>query len=98
MIALVTATRMEMDAVLASVSIKCASPAEGCWEVSELSGRSLCLLVTGIGPVNAAWSLGMMLGSVQGLKGICNLGVAGSFDLERFALEAVAISRMEIWA
>lgn len=97
MIALVTATRMEMDAVLACSPVRPVSPAEGGWSFLEHGGRTLCLLVTGIGPVNAALSLGVLLGSLQGVQGVCNLGVAGSFDPERFPLEEVALSKLEIW-
>ncbi len=97
MIVLATATRMEMDAVLAGIRSRTASPNEGTWLQQEHGGRRLCLLVTGIGPVNAALSLGRLIGTQPGLNGVCNLGVAGSFDLERFPLESAAVSSQEIW-
>ncbi len=97
MIVLVTATRMEMDAVLAGFGDKAVSPEEGNWRLLEYGRRRFCLLVTGIGPVNAALSLGRLLGSQQGLMGVCNLGVAGSFDLGRFPLESFALPSLEIW-
>ncbi len=74
------------------------------------------LLVTGVGPVNAALSLGAALGRLGALggagagqdgrasaeaggplRGVLNLGVAGSFDLARLPLGAVTAVTAEIW-
>lgn len=97
MIVLAAATRMEMGAVLAGFLPQESAPGEGCWKFASHAGRRLCLLVTGIGPVNAGLSLGLLLGAQQGLAGVCNLGVSGSFDLQRFPLESAAVPVQEIW-
>jgi futalosine hydrolase len=45
-------------------------------------GRKYIVVVTGVGPVAAAFSLGRILGqNAGGLSGVVNCGIAGSFDL-----------------
>lgn len=51
---------------------------------------------TGIGPVNAAFGLGMALARHQVL-GVLNLGLAGGFDPERLPLGSLAAAASETW-
>lgn len=95
-IALVTATRKEMKAVVdhrwqgVSLGVNC--PQQIRW------GSRLCILViTGIGPVNAALSLGQLLGTGLDLAGVLNLGIAGSFHAQRIPLGTVVRVETEIW-
>jgi futalosine hydrolase len=56
------------------------------------------LLVTGIGPVNAAYMLGRLIGERQGrLKGVVNLGVAGTFAIDEHRVGEPVIIDREIW-
>ena len=95
-IALVTATRREMQAVLGArgqgVSLKLTRPYELAW-----GPRTLLLVITGIGMVNAAMALGRLAARAPGLAGVLNLGIAGSFDPGRFPLGSVVAVQTEIW-
>jgi futalosine hydrolase len=61
------------------------------------NGREAALLLTGIGPVNAAWRLGELLPGVPGVTGVVNLGIAGSYDPARAPLLAPVAATAEIW-
>jgi futalosine hydrolase len=96
-IVLITATRREMQAVLSAhaqgLSLALNAPMQISW-----GARSLILLITGIGLVNAAMALGALLGQRKGtLGGVVNMGIAGSFDLDVLPLGAVATAKTEIW-
>lgn len=56
---------------------------------------------TGVGPVNAALGMGMVLARCaaagQQLRGVINVGLAGSFDLERWPLGSLHVVGEEIW-
>lgn len=67
-------------------------PVEWHWK-----GRRLLLLVTGIGPVNAAQSLGRALGATPTVAGVVNAGIAGSFDTARLPLLSVSVITEEVW-
>jgi futalosine hydrolase len=93
---LLTATPKEMRAALDGLPgvprIRTGQAVEWRWQ-----GRSWLLLATGIGPVNAAWCLGRVLGQGRSFQGALNLGIAGSFDLNRFPLGRQVIIKEEIW-
>lgn len=82
-----------------------AVPHETSWLEEELSAEAVCLrpfrltrapgvlfLSSGIGPANAGAALAWVL-STHAVDRVVNLGSAGSFDLERLPLEAVALVR-----
>lgn len=95
-ILLAAATTMELAAALEWSGLPLPSD-EGRIECLELPGHdSVLALATGIGPINAALGLGLALGSHE-LHGVINLGVAGSFDLERLPLCSVAVASSEAW-
>ena len=71
-------------------------PEEGQWCEQPFAEQTVVTLVTGVGPVNAALSLGRLLGTFRP-RGVCNLGVAGSFDLQALRLETVCCVTAEIW-
>lgn len=50
-----------------------------------------------MGPVNAALSLGRLLQLGSELRGVLNLGIAGSFDREALSLYQTVVVREEIW-
>jgi futalosine hydrolase len=53
------------------------------------AGRDCLLLVTGVGPVAAALSVGRVLGRFEGtVAGVVNCGIAGGFDLAATPLGA----------
>jgi futalosine hydrolase len=58
--------------------------------------QELFALVTGIGPVNAAFRLGRAL-AAGAFSGVVNLGLAGSFQPARLPLGAAALVDAEIW-
>lgn len=78
-IALVAATEAELRAALAGLGETPELPRRGAVP-AKIAGREALLLVTGVGPVNAALEMGAALGR-HALRGVVNIGVAGSFDL-----------------
>lgn len=58
------------------------------------AGRELAVLVTGVGPVAAAATLGRLLGA-GGISGVINLGVAGAFDLTHAPLASLVLATAE---
>ncbi|MBF0482761.1 MAG: futalosine hydrolase, partial [Desulfovibrionaceae bacterium] len=63
----------------------------------DVCGREAVFLLTGVGPVNAAWRLGEFLAKTNGVAGVVNLGVAGSYDLDRAPLLAPVAATAEVW-
>lgn len=96
LLALVTATAAEMRAALAGIpagAAGCAVPERGV-AAADIFGRDALLVVTGVGPVNAALEMGAVLGRYD-VSGVLNLGLAGSFDLEAVPLESVVAASRE---
>jgi len=94
--ALVTATRMEMRPALSLLAPGLDTPERGV-AMATVAGREVLLLVTGVGPVNAALELGAVLGRYE-ISGALNIGVAGSYDLMRAPLEAAVVADAEVCA
>ena len=90
----VTATVMELRAAL-SWGYDLRGLTEGRPLALE-GGRPVHALVTGVGPLNAAYALGRTLGR-ESYAGVLNLGVAGSFDLDTLPLGVVATACSETW-
>ena len=68
----------------------------------RLSGCTLDLLVCGVGPVASALALGRFLGretcrSAPLLRGILNLGLAGSYDIEAAPLGSLVLATEEVY-
>jgi futalosine hydrolase len=94
-LAVVFATRMELNAALPHVEHDCD---EGEAAAARWGKLPIILLVTGIGPVNAAFALGRLLGSAGGgLRGVLNLGVAGAFSFEEHPLGEPVVIERETW-
>lgn len=75
------ATAKEYAAVFGPLGAP-AAPSPGEAVSWRRAGRPCLLLVTGVGPVAAALSVGRLLGRHEGtLAGVINCGVAGGFDL-----------------
>lgn len=110
-IALVTATGMEMRHALMGLPVSQSSaealaaiPARGSARgpdrgmlQARLAGRDMLLVVTGVGPVNAALEMGLALGARKDISGVVNLGVAGSFDAQAAPLCDPVAATGEVW-
>lgn len=62
-----------------------------------LAGREIHICLTGVGPINAALALGRVLARLPQTRAVLNVGLAGSFDLERAPLGSVWRVGREIW-
>ena len=60
-------------------------------------GAGLAACITGVGPVNAGIALGRILALHHEITGVLNLGLAGSFDLNRAPLGSCTLITEEIW-
>ncbi len=98
---LATATQKEMEAVLKGFNgrgrVGCQLPAPGQWCEAPVNEHVCLLTVTGVGPINAAFTLGRVLGACFGISGVVNMGVAGSFNLAKAPLAAPVLVDREIW-
>lgn len=96
-----TATQKEMKAVLKGFNgrgrIGCQLPAQGQWCESPINDHQCLLAVTGVGPLNAALTLGRILGEHFGIAAVLNLGIAGSFDKAMLPLGATVLADKEIF-
>ncbi len=93
---LVTATVREMKSLLNKYidqipPLKTAEPVEWYWNKTKF-----LLLVTGIGPINAALEMGKLIGR-KSLKGVLNFGIAGAFDMQKYPLLTTVVINEEIW-
>lgn len=86
---------MEMRAVFNNTDADL--PLEGGALLTTAFGRPLWLVVTGIGPINAAMQLASLLAGCPGTLGVVNLGVAGAFNLEALPLGSLVLVNEEIW-
>ncbi|MFI3271919.1 MAG: futalosine hydrolase [Pseudomonadota bacterium] len=97
---IVTSTACEMRAVLNGFNgrgrISCLMPEEGIPKDAPVNERDCLLLVTGAGPINAAFRLGQTLAANPRIHGVLNLGIAGSFDLNKAALTQSVLVEREI--
>ena len=92
-LAIVTATNRELRAAVdGAPGISSPEPVPWRWR-----GIDIYLVNCGMGPVNAALSLGRLLEYGSELGGIINLGIAGSFDREALPLYQTVVVREEIW-
>ena len=70
------------------------------WPVQLKKGPALCCL-TGIGPVNAALALGLVLSRAEAegtpVSAVLNVGLAGAFDLGSHPLRSHCLVREEVW-
>ncbi|MFO8031601.1 MAG: futalosine hydrolase [Desulfohalobiaceae bacterium] len=92
-LALVTASKKEMRHALPAEDLsllRIGAP------FSSFSYPGLLLLATGLGPINSALTLGRLLGQGIRLQGVVNLGLAGSFDLDRMGIGQPALVSTEI--
>ena len=74
-----------------------------CWNGTPAEHRilpirpGLAVCITGVGPVNAGIALGHILALHHEIKGVLNLGLAGSFDPGRAPFGACTLVTEEIW-
>ena len=91
MILLVFATAKEREAMQRGSS-RYRSLADGAW-----GGRCIRTEVIGVGPVNAALNMGMLLGRYTQISGVVCLGIGGTFSLNRYPLGSACIITGETW-
>lgn len=90
---LAVATRKEYRAVLAPLGAP-AVPADGRTVAWRHRGRDMAVLLTGVGPVAAAATLGRLLGG-GAIDGVLNLGLAGAYDLTTAPLTSLVTATAE---
>lgn len=97
---------LEAAGVLTQSVVDCALPQlrQHVLTPVELSStdRELELLLTGVGPLNSAFALAQALPGAKSnatapAVGVVNLGIAGSFDLDRLPLGEIVTVDEEIW-
>lgn len=99
------ATPMEMEAVFSGLGVSASMPGQGQYSSACWQGRECFFLVTGVGPVLAALNFGFFLGQVQAGRqentpsplAVVNVGIAGSFCLQKAPLGALALADAEAW-
>ncbi|MCF8085947.1 MAG: futalosine hydrolase [Desulfohalobiaceae bacterium] len=88
-----TATQRELRAAVdGAPRIPHAEPVAWRWR-----GMDLYLVSCGMGPVNAAFGLGRLFQHASELRGVLNLGTAGTFRLKELPLRQPVVVREEIW-
>jgi futalosine hydrolase len=93
-ILVVAATKKEIKASFYNISLpslKMGEPAK-----ITLWKRNITLLVCGIGPINAAIFTERVLVTKK-IKGVINIGIAGSFDLKKIPVGSLTLVTKEIW-
>lgn len=91
---LATATRRELDALLADL------PGEIPEQMAvpvPVRGRPWLVCITGVGPVNAALAMGLILARHPDIHAVLNMGLAGTFDTARAPLGSAVLITEEIW-
>jgi len=94
-VCLAVATRKEYRAVLSPLGAP-AAPADGQAVPWRRGGRDMRVLLTGVGPVAAAATLGRLLGT-GAVTGVVNLGVAGAYALAASPLTSLVTATAEIF-
>jgi futalosine hydrolase len=105
MLLLAAATDAELDAALRGLGVSGLRPEKGtvpsCGACpAEVRGMpGLLSLATGVGVINAAWSLGAALSTTlrRPPRGVVLAGVAGTYDARRLPLGAVCVAASECW-
>ena len=91
----VAATVKELNAAFGGFGIRLGdSDDQGSFKTS---GRRVDLLVTGVGLVASAMNLAAYLAGKREYAGVLNVGIAGSYDLDRLELGRVAVAESEHW-
>lgn len=96
MILLLCATETECRHALARLDIP-ATPTASENVAFRLANQDVLACVLGIGPVATALGIGALLERFPKITGILNLGICGSFDLDRWPLGSVCVASAEIW-
>lgn len=105
MLLIVTATASELAAALPDLPDLPGRPnlsaiEQGKTQALHLKGEAVLVQACGVGMLNAGLSLGAALGAGHHrheITGVLNLGLAGSFDLERLPLGSICAVRRETW-
>lgn len=93
-----SATQVELAAALRNApELGEAHAQAGTIRRRSMHGRDIDLLVTGVGPINAALAAGKILAAGHGIEGILLVGVAGTFDAERAPVGSLTAATCEIF-
>lgn len=100
-VVLVAATVMEMRAVIQGLGLEQAAPGVGETVSAEVREVPLRLVVSGIGPLAAAFSVGRLAGegalSMDRCRGLISLGIAGTYARNVAPVGSVVMASREIW-
>ena len=100
-ITLVTATVMEMQAVLRGIGLTAPAPERGESATVLWRDTPLHLVCSGIGPLAAAFVMGRLAGegalSQTRCRGVISLGIAGTYAQEIAPIGAVVVADSTIW-
>jgi len=94
-LALAAATPFELSHALAGLGWEGRPPERGVAGI-RAGSRDLLIVVTGVGPVNAALEMGAALAGHE-ISGVVNLGIAGSFDPGLAPLGAAVAATAEVY-
>ncbi len=64
---------------------------------ARIANHEVVADVIGVGPIAAALRMGALLERLPRAQGVINLGICGSFDLDRLPLGSVCVADAEIW-
>lgn len=92
---------MEMRAVIEGAGLDAPSPEVGESRRAQIRGRASRLVVSGVGPLAAAYAAGRLAGegalAPERCKGVFCFGIAGTYDAARAPLGSVVLATREIW-
>ncbi|GAB6163689.1 futalosine hydrolase [Desulfothermus naphthae] len=88
------ATKMELMALFPDLSRNSIKMGEV--YPNKIKGRDVYTQVCGIGPINAALFLERAIVKYK-ISGVINIGIAGSFDINKIPIGALTIAKQEIW-
>lgn len=98
---LVAATAMEMRAVIQGLGLDQTAPGVGESVFADVREVPLRLVVSGIGPLAAAFAMGRLTGegalAMDRCRGIISLGIAGTYARNVAPIGSVAMASREIW-
>lgn len=95
------ATAMEMRAVFEGAGLDVPVPEKGSRTFAHIRSMPAHLVVTGVGPLAAAYAAGKIAGegvlAVERCRGILNFGIAGTYSPFGAPLGSVVVANREIW-
>ncbi|MCC8194770.1 MAG: hypothetical protein LIP28_09025, partial [Deltaproteobacteria bacterium] len=101
MILLTAATAMEMRAVIHGLGLDMPAPEPGTGVTGRVRDIPVRLVVSGIGPLAAAFAAGRLAGegalAPERCRGILSLGIAGTYARNAAPIGSVCMASAEVW-